>query len=123
MAQPYVGEIRMFGSNFAPVGWAFCNGQLLPIAEYEALFMLLGTTYGGDGMTTFALPDLRGRLPVAQGPGYALGQAAGEEQVRVLSNQMPQHNHLWMASATDAEGADPTGARLGQGSGFPIYVA
>src|SRR6184192_3902770 len=98
MAQPYVGEIRMFGGNFAPVDWAFCNGQLLPISEYETLFALIGTTYGGDGVTTFALPDLRGRLPLGQGQGlglsaYALGQLSGSENVTVLTSQLVAHAH------------------------------
>src|SRR5690348_13380835 len=99
MATPYIGEIRMFGGNFAPAGWAFCNGQLLPIAQNDALYTLLGTTYGGDGVNTFALPDLRGRAPVHFGQGsglsnYVQGQQYGAEQVTLNVNQIPAHNHL-----------------------------
>ncbi len=93
MAQPYVGEIRMFGGNFAPVGWEFCGGQLLPISENEVLFNLIGTTYGGDGESTFALPDLRGRLPIHQGNGFILAETGGVEEVTLTANQIPQHTH------------------------------
>ena len=98
MSDPYVGEIRMFGGTFAPQGWMFCEGQLLAIAEFETLFNLIGTTYGGDGQSTFALPDLRGRVPVhmGQGPGlssYLLAQAAGVETVTLNANQIPPHTH------------------------------
>lgn len=103
MAQPYVGEIRMFGGNFAPAGWAFCDGQLLPISENETLFNLIGTTYGGDGQSTFALPDLRGRIPIHQGQGpglsnYILSQAAGVESVTLNVSQIPNHNHAYLAT-------------------------
>jgi microcystin-dependent protein len=99
MSNPYVGEIRMFGGNFAPIGWAFCNGQLLPISEFETLFNLIGTTYGGDGQSTFAVPDLRGRAMIHQGTGpglstYVIGQAAGVEQVTLTTNQIPAHTHV-----------------------------
>ena len=98
MAQPYVGEIRMFAGNFAPAGWMFCEGQLLPISENETLFQLIGTTYGGDGQSTFALPDLRGRLPIHQGSGPGLsirqiGESGGAEEVTLTAAQMPAHNH------------------------------
>lgn len=93
MAQPYVGEIRMFGGNFAPVGWEFCQGQLMAINEYETLFNLIGTTYGGDGESTFALPDLRGRLPVHQGNGFILAETGGVEEVTLTTNQIPVHSH------------------------------
>src|SRR5881296_735264 len=108
MSQPYVGEIRMFGGNFAPAGWMFCQGQLLPIAEYETLFNLIGTTYGGDGQSTFALPDLQGRLPVHQGNGYQLAQAGGAEQVTLTVNQIPTHSHATLASTATASSNDPT---------------
>jgi microcystin-dependent protein len=98
MSQPFIGEIRMFGGNFAPAGWAFCAGQLLPISENEALFQLIGTTYGGDGQSTFALPDLRGRLPLHQGSGFVLGQAAGAEEVTLTVQQIPTHSHAFMSS-------------------------
>jgi microcystin-dependent protein len=100
MSDPYIGEIRMFGGNFAPVGWLFCQGQLLPIDQYDALFSLIGTTYGGDGQTTFALPDLQSRLPVHQGSGYVLGQTGGAETVQLTQQQLPQHTHPVGASAT-----------------------
>jgi microcystin-dependent protein len=93
MSSPFIGEIRMFGGNFAPAGWAFCNGALMPIAENDALFTLIGTTYGGDGQTTFALPDLQSRIPVHVGPGLALAQNGGVETVTLTTNQLPVHNH------------------------------
>lgn len=112
MANPYLGEIRMVGFNFAPVGWALCNGQLLSISQNTALFSLLGTTYGGNGTTTFALPDLRGRVPVhaGQGPGlsnYTLGQLSGAENTTLLSTNMPIHNHLVNCNSTGGTQATP----------------
>src|SRR3977135_1620449 len=98
MAQPYVGEIRMFGGNFAPAGWMFCEGQLLPISENEILFNLIGTTYGGDGQSTFALPDLRGRLPMHQGNGFILAETGGGEGIPCAGQQIPIHNHAFVAS-------------------------
>src|SRR5213079_2350313 len=98
MAQPYVGEIRIFGGNFAPAGWMFCRGQLLPISENDTLFNLIGTTYGGDGQTTFALPDLRGRLPVHTGQGHVIGELAGTEEVTLTAAQLPVHTHPLMAA-------------------------
>jgi microcystin-dependent protein len=100
---PYIGEVRMFGGNFAPLGWAFCNGQLLSIAEYDTLFSLIGTNYGGDGQTTFALPDLRGRVPInpGQGPGlpnYVLAQIGGTETNTLISNNIP-HTHAITGTA------------------------
>jgi microcystin-dependent protein len=109
MAQPYVGEVRMFGGNFAPVGWMFCAGQLLAIAEYETLFNLIGTTYGGDGQSTFGLPDLRGRIPIHQGSGYVVGQTGGVEQVTLTVNQMPNHTHPAQAQAGPGNQATPAG--------------
>ncbi|MFL6161775.1 MAG: phage tail protein [Jatrophihabitantaceae bacterium] len=99
MSDPYIGEIRMFGGNFAPVGWLFCQGQLLPISQYDALFNLIGTTYGGDGQSTFALPDLQGRIPVHQGSGFVLGQVGGVESVTLNGNQNPVHTHQPVAAA------------------------
>lgn len=99
MAQPYIGEIRMFAGNFAPAGWMFCEGQLLPISENDAMFVVLGTTYGGDGESTFALPDLRGRLPIHQGNGVIVGEAAGVEQVTLSVSQIPSHAHPVLASS------------------------
>ena len=93
MAQPYVGEIRIFAGNFAPAGWMFCEGQLLPISENETLFQLIGTTYGGDGQSTFALPDLRGRIPIHQGNGFILAETGGAEEITLTTNQIPAHSH------------------------------
>jgi microcystin-dependent protein len=114
MADPYVGEIRMFGGNFAPVGWEFCEGQLLPISEFETLFNLIGTTYGGDGENTFALPDLRGRFPLHQGnngsSNYIIGQTGGSESATLTANQMPAHNHTAMCASGGGNVASPSGA-------------
>jgi microcystin-dependent protein len=112
MAQPYVGEIRMFGGNFAIAGWSFCDGSLLPISEFETLFQLIGTTYGGDGQSTFAVPDLRSRVPIHQGQGpglsgYTLGQNGGVETVTLNTNQIPVHSHAPNASNTG--GSDSPG--------------
>jgi microcystin-dependent protein len=109
MAQPYVGEIRMFGGNFAPAGWMFCEGQLLPISEYETLFNLIGTTYGGDGQSTFALPDLRGRLPVHQGNGFTLAETGGAESVTITTQTMASHFHPVLATTTN-QTASPSNA-------------
>jgi microcystin-dependent protein len=98
MAQPYVGEIRMFAGNFAPAGWMFCEGQLVPISENETLFQLIGTTYGGDGQSTFALPDLRGRIPIHQGNGFILAETGGAEEITLTVNQIPAHSHPMLAS-------------------------
>lgn len=111
--ETFLGEIRMFAGNFAPTGWAFCQGQLLPIAQNQALFSLLGTTYGGDGRTTFALPDLRGRVPVGfgQGPGLSnrvIGEQFGSELVTLNINQMPSHNHTVNAVTTEGNQNLPT---------------
>lgn len=108
MAQPYVGEIRMFAGNFAPAGWMFCDGQLLPISENETLFNLIGTTYGGDGQTTFALPDLRGRLPIHQGSNFTLAQTGGAEEVSLTVNQIPAHSHVPLSNSGNGTSSDPT---------------
>jgi len=115
MSDPFLGEIKMFGGNFTPLGYAFCQGQLLPISSYDALFALIGTTYGGDGQTTFALPDLRGRVPVHQGQGpglgnYTIGQMAGTETVQLLTGQLPAHTHSAAANSNPGTSADPTGS-------------
>ena len=94
MSQPFIGEIRMFAGNFAPVGWSFCNGAIIPIDQNDALFNLIGTTYGGDGQTTFALPNLQSRVPVHVGPGFALGQSGGAESVTLTTSQIPAHSHV-----------------------------
>lgn len=105
MAQPYVGEIRMFAGNFAPAGWMFCEGQLLPISEYETLFNLIGTTYGGDGQSTFALPDLRGRVPIHQGSGFILAETGGAEEITLTINQIAAHSHPLLCA--NSVGNDP----------------
>lgn len=110
MAQPYVGEIRMFAGNFAPAGWALCEGQLLPISENETLYQLIETTYGGDGQSTFALPDLRGRIPIHQGNGFILAETGGAEEVTLTVNQIPSHSHALRASAGTGYIASPAGA-------------
>ena len=121
MAQPYVGEIRMFGGNFAPAGWMFCQGQLLPISENETLFQLIGTTYGGDGLSTFALPDLRGRVPIHQGAGFILAETGGAEEVTLTTNQIPAHTHPLMASGNIATSANPANAVPGQSPSISLY--
>src|SRR5580704_6324832 len=94
MSSPFIGEIRMFGGNFAPAGWAFCNGALMAIDQNDALFNLIGTTYGGDGQSTFALPNLQSRIPLHVGPGFVLGQTGGPETVTLTTNQLPSHAHV-----------------------------
>lgn len=108
MSTPYIGEIRMFGGNFAPVGWLFCQGQLLPISQYDVLFNLIGTTYGGDGQNTFALPNLASRFPVHQGSGYVLGQTGGVESVTLTTQQLPVHTHTALGSTT-SNNSSPSG--------------
>ena len=110
MAQPYVGEIRMFGGNFAPAGWMFCEGQLLPISENETLFQLIGTDFGGDGQETFALPDLRGRLPMHQGNGFILAETGGAEEITLTLNQIPVHTHPMTGAAVQGNQTTPQGA-------------
>ncbi len=108
MAQPYVGEIRMFAGNFPPSGWMFCEGQLLPISENETLFQLIGTTYGGDGESTFALPDLRGRIPIHQGNGFILAETGGAEEITLTVQQIPAHTHPALCSIDTTTGTSPT---------------
>lgn len=130
MSTPYIGEIRMFafGTRGAPNGWQACDGSLLPISQYDALFALIGTTYGGDGQTTFAVPDLRGRLPIHQGQGpglsnYVIGQRAGTETVTVLPTQMPAHTHTVVATNAAATTGTPGNTVLpGAVSGQTMYV-
>lgn len=126
MSEPFLAEIRMFGGNFAPRGWAFCNGQILSIAQNTALFSLLGTTYGGNGQTTFALPDLRGRVPVHAGNGEAgpglssvqLGQVDGTETVSLTQQQMPVHSHTTSATNDPATTSRPQGAQPARGGSY-----
>lgn len=126
MSEPFVAEIRIFAGNFAPRGWAFCNGQLLPISQNTALFSLIGTTYGGDGRTTTALPNLKGRAPMhpGRGPGLTsrrLGQRGGVEMVTLTEAQMPNHNHQLMANLDDANSGDPVGHSFGRTDGGLSY--
>jgi microcystin-dependent protein len=121
MAQPYVGEIRMFAGNFPPAGWMFCEGQLLPISENQTLFQLIGTTYGGDGQSTFALPDLRGRLPIHQGNGFILAETGGAEEITLTANQIAAHSHPMLASG--GVGSLPSGQNnvLGKLTNLDLY--
>lgn len=126
MAQPYVGEIRMFAGNFAPAGWMFCDGQSLPISENETLFQLIGTTYGGDGESTFNLPNLQSRVPIHMGNGpdgitYQLAEAAGVESVTLTTQQIPNHTHAQIASLDVGGSAQPTSNILAQGSNIIAY--
>lgn len=123
MAQPYVGEIRMFAGNFAPAGWMFCEGQLLPISENETLFNLIGTTYGGDGQSTFGLPDLRGRLPLHFGNGFTLAETGGAETVTLTTAQIPAHSHPFLATTNVADQNSVSGNLLGQSSVIEEYFA
>src|SRR5579864_6024629 len=123
MSQPYVGEIRMFAGNFAPAGWMFCEGQLLPISEYETLFNLIGTTYGGDGQSTFALPDLRGRIPLHVGNGFTLAETGGVEDVTLTVSQMPAHSHPFIATTDGADQNSVSGNLMAQPSVIFEYFA
>jgi microcystin-dependent protein len=126
MAQPYVGEIRMFGGNFPPNGWMFCEGQLLPISENETLFQLIGTTYGGDGQSTFGLPDLRGRVPLHQGTNqgntFLLGEPGGVEQVTLTVQQIPNHTHVMSGSLNTAAAAVPTNQVIGKSTSIDAFI-
>lgn len=115
MSQPFIGEIKMFGGNFAPAGYARCDGQLLSIAQNDALFALIGTTYGGDGQNTFGMPDLRGRIPVHQSGPNPMGLNAGNEQVTLNSTQMPVHSHNLSAGAGGTKSSSPAGAYFASG--------
>lgn len=128
MGEPYIGEIRMFAGNFAPVNWMFCQGQSLSISDYQALFQLLGTTYGGDGQTIFNLPDLRSRLPIHQGPdgqgnNYTVGQTGGAEAVTINNNTLAIHGHAVNVNGNANSGASPSGsnALFGATQGFSLY--
>ncbi len=127
MSSPYIGEIRMFAGSFAPAGWALCQGQLMPISENDALFNLIGTTYGGDGQETFAVPNLCGRIPVHMGTGPGLstrqiGELGGVESVTLTTNQIPQHNHALLATGANAASADAAGKVLAQVPSYTPYV-
>ena len=123
---PFIAEIRIFAGNFAPTGWAICDGQLLPISQNTALFSLLGTTYGGNGVTTFALPDLRGRVPMhpGQGPGLSdrlLGENTGVDSVTLISGEIPSHTHALRTLSDPGDLADPTGRSLARSASGNVY--
>ncbi|MCQ4166072.1 phage tail protein [Tahibacter harae] len=122
MAQPYVGEIRMFGGNFPPAGWMFCNGQILPISENETLFQLIGTTYGGDGESTFALPNLQGRVPLHQGNSFILAESGGVESVTLTTQQIPVHNHAVVCSTVQAQNPQGKDGLLAQAPTVQPYL-
>jgi microcystin-dependent protein len=122
MAQPYVGEIRMFAGNFAPSGWLFCEGQLLPISEYETLFNLIGTAYGGDGQETFAMPDMRGRIPIHFGNGFTLAERGGAEQVTLTVSQIPAHSHPFLATDNNGGSTSPAGSVLARNASTDAYT-
>jgi microcystin-dependent protein len=126
MSSPYVGEIRMFAGNFAPAGWAFCDGSIIPISQNDTLFNLIGTIYGGDGQTNFALPDLRGRVPIHQGQGtiqsYLIGQSAGTETVTLATSQIPAHTHALIGSSANATDPNPAGNILASSTVLSPYV-
>ena len=121
MAQPYVGEIRIFAGNFAPAGWMFCDGALLPISENETLFQLIGTTYGGDGQTTFALPDLRGRLPIHQGNSFILAETGGAEEITLTVQQIPAHTHSLVGSMSPGTVSSAEGSVLARSTSVDLY--
>jgi len=123
MSTPFIAEIKIISWNFAPKGWAFCNGQFLPINQNQALFSILGTTYGGNGQTTFALPDLRGRAPLHFGDGLTEGERAGEEAHTLNMNEMPLHTHQLTASSSDGDSIDPTGRLLAREVGKTYITA
>jgi microcystin-dependent protein len=125
MSDPYVGEIRMFAGNFAPLGWAFCDGSLLPIAENDVLFTLIGTTYGGDGQQTFGLPDLRGRIPIHMGQGtvssFVIGQNGGSESVTLTTNSLPVHPHSFNGTTSTASATSPANAVVASPTTIDLY--
>ena len=123
MAQPYVGEIRMFAGNFNPAGWMFCDGSLLPISENETLFQLIGTTYGGDGQETFALPDLRGRIPIHQGNGFILAETGGAEEITLTVQQIPAHSHPLLGSTGNGSQTNPQNNVLASSTLVKLYAA
>jgi len=122
MSQPFVGEIRMFGGSFAPAGWAFCDGSLQPIAENDVLFQLIGTTYGGDGQETFALPNLAGRLPMHQGNSFIIGTSSGTESVTLTQQTTPIHNHSMLATSNISNQTDVANNVVAQSSTGKLYV-
>jgi microcystin-dependent protein len=128
MSNPFLGEIKMFGGSFAPQGWALCNGQLLAIAQNDALFNLIGTTYGGDGQTTFALPNLQGRIPIHMGTGAglsprSLGENGGSEMETLTTNQLPLHTHQFIGTSSNATATSPANGLVASPSAIDLYRA
>ena len=126
MSNPFIGEIRMFGGNFAPQGWAFCDGTLMQISQNDTLFNLIGTTYGGDGQNTFALPDLRGRVPIHQGTAaglstYVIGENGGVETETLSTTQIPAHRHGLLANPAPGALSGPSGSYFGASSSLALY--
>ena len=122
MSQPFVGEIRMFAGNFAPTGWAFCNGQQMAISENDTLFTIIGTTYGGDGQETFNLPNLQSRFPMHQGNGFQIGEMAGTEEVTLTTQQIPVHNHAYIATKSLADEATPGGNVFAEATTITAFI-
>jgi microcystin-dependent protein len=122
MSGPYIGEIRLFAGNFAPAGWMFCDGQILPISENDALFNLLGTTYGGDGQSTFALPDLRSRAPLHRGANHQQAEQGGVESVTLTVQQTPTHTHPYLAALNPASIASPQDNVLAESSAINMWI-
>lgn len=122
MSSPFIGEIRMFAGNFAPVGWSFCNGALIPISQNDALFNLIGTTYGGDGQSTFALPNLQSRVPIHVGPGFALGQSGGVETVTLTVSQIPAHSHVPQSNSNAGNQNTASGNVWAQSTSGSLYA-
>src|SRR5712692_9757503 len=122
MSQPFVGEIRMFAGNFAPAGWMFCQGQLLPISENETLFNLIGTTYGGDGQSTFALPNLQSRVPIHLGNGFILAETGGAEAITLTVNQIAAHGHAFLGSTDIANTANPATNVLARSGQVQMFI-
>jgi len=121
MPEPYIAEIRMFAGNFAPAGWAFCSGQLMPISENDAMFVVIGTTYGGDGQETFALPNLQSRIPMHAGNGHILGESGGVESVTLSTSQIPSHTHPALCKAENGTQSSPVN-NFWAGAGTQLYV-
>ena len=122
MSNPYVGEIRIFAGTFAPAGWAMCDGQSMPISENETLFQIIGTTYGGDGQETFNLPNLQSRLPMHQGNGFTIGEAAGTEQETLTVQQIPIHSHAYLATKSLADEATPGGNVFAEATTITVFI-
>ncbi|MEM7497425.1 MAG: tail fiber protein [Pseudomonadota bacterium] len=122
MSEPFLAEIRIFGFNFAPRGWAFCDGQILPINQNQSLYSLLGTTYGGDGRTSFALPDMRGRVPIHESDAHPEGEKGGEETHQLTAAEMPSHSHIASGTGAAVDSNEPAGRLFGENAGTPYHA-